>query len=589
MSTIEGYGKRSGPHPFLAKVLGPWGLLAIVFWILWRLNSAWIYSSIGRVDAWAYLGLALDPIGMRFAFPTHPATDLLPLIWPPALLYAVFPPFVANLLYKGATFTLVGLLLYRVVEQDFGWKTALWATVTLVFNKYFLTAVGADYTDGRVIVFLTGTLYFLSVAHADHISLRGEWLRFFLAGISFCFCIGTALLSVIFALPLAILAIGRQWIKKGAIAFSSLAFAVVGFAFGILILGVGHYLYTGRFCFWEATLVKASMFLQMTRGPQDFQLWTLEWMYLPFLACLAFPLSLAMQRGQGVLRNPENRLPMLLWLANTIAVSLMAYLQYFRRQETLTNSVYCDQILPITVMTLAATVIHPAIRQCSRRTFAILTVVLVFVCFAAFAYTTRSPAITDERLRNFLIIGTVTAVCLFCMARPNAGWLTVLLTLFLMGNLSPVWLDMIWKQGSIGPYSVSRKQVLDTTCRWVTLMKEIDPQRSCYLWYNAQNERWFLRCFSAASHLWQGRLLNEGLPQVDGVTGDYSTVDARLLASQNESLILITGNDRETEIARENLLKQGIRTECTTRRTFQVNDQKSLQVSICRLALDKPR
>ena len=91
------------------------------------------------------------------------------------------------------------------------------------------------------------------------------------------------------------------------------------------------------------------------------------------------------------------------------------------------------------------------------------------------------------------------------------------------------------------------------------------------------------------SHLWQGRIVNEGMPQVDGVAGDCATFDPGVLASQGRELILITRNDAEAETARNNLLKRGIRTECTANRSFQVDEEKSLQVFVCRLAPDRRR
>jgi hypothetical protein len=145
VNVIEFHGTRKSLFSAVASVGIPLFLLSVVFLLMRRIDPSWIYSCIGWVDAWAYFGHAVDPIGMRSAFPDHPSGDLLPLIWPAALLYSFFPAVVANLIYKWASFALAGLLLYRMVERDSV------AVQMAGFAAGFLTAIDVHARIGRCV------------------------------------------------------------------------------------------------------------------------------------------------------------------------------------------------------------------------------------------------------------------------------------------------------------------------------------------------------------------------------------------------------------------------------------------------------
>jgi hypothetical protein len=582
-NAVQFHGAHRTPFSSVASIGICLFLLSVIFWLLYWIDYAWVYSCIGWIDAWAYFGLAADPVAMRSAFPNHPAGDLLPLIWPAAFLYSVFPAIAANLLYKWASFVLVGLLLYRMVEWDFGKQTAIWATLALVFYKYFLIAVGSDYTDGRVILYLMLALYFLSTAYVSDASRKQEATRLFFGGLFFSFSVSTALLSSVFGLPLALCAIGRQWIKKGKIEIPWLALSILGFCVGILSLGLAHYLYTGRFLYFSATLAKATSFLNVTRGPQHVNVLRLEWLYLPLLACVALPMSLVTRESRNVPWGFEKKLSILLWVMNVGALLPLVYLQYVKKQETLINCYYLDQVLPFTMYAIVGTLIHPAIRQLGKTRFMVFTVIFFLVCLGVFAYTTCKPGVKAQWLTTLACVGLIAAVLLYCTSRKEAGWLTIFLTLFLWVNLSPEKIDRIWKYDGITPYCKSRRQALETSFRWVAFVKKVDPGRSRFLWYNGNGERTFFRGLSAASHLWQGRVLNECLPELDVPIGEVGVVDPVSLASRGVGLIVVAKDDVEVERARANLLKQGVQIEYEISTTFQVNDEKSLQVRVCRL------
>jgi hypothetical protein len=94
------------------------------------------------------------------------------------------------------------------------------------------------------------------------------------------------------------------------------------------------------------------------------------------------------------------------------------------------------------------------------------------------------------------------------------------------------------------PNTFPPRDSLDATVAWLRIADEIDPDRKALLWYNRYGDAYgpVFRQFSAASHFWQERLVNEAFPALDTPIYD---ADARpaTLPTQGKIFILSSESD----------------------------------------------
>jgi len=158
-------------------------------------NSSWLFNPYGWVDHWAYLGHSLDLRNLRDVYPSDPSGDLLPVIWPSAFLYYLFPNVAASYLHGALNLFLSTFLLFQITSKNFGKKEAYLLSTMWLGSQYALTSLGASYPTGSVIVYLLLTIFFLQKNSSRKTRL---YVNLVLASIAFTLSFYSALLSIIY-------------------------------------------------------------------------------------------------------------------------------------------------------------------------------------------------------------------------------------------------------------------------------------------------------------------------------------------------------------------------------------------------------
>ena len=123
----------SGPerfHSISSCFSGVASMCLSVFVVLWTAslmlaNTEWYYLPTLLVDPAVYLGWSLNPLLYRSIYPSAPAGDLLPLIFPNALFYRFLSPLNANLAIKFISFCLCNLSVVFITRKLLNLPTAL--------------------------------------------------------------------------------------------------------------------------------------------------------------------------------------------------------------------------------------------------------------------------------------------------------------------------------------------------------------------------------------------------------------------------------------------------------------------------------
>jgi len=250
-------------------------------------NSSWLFNPYGWVDHWAYLGHSLDLRNLRDVYPSDPSGDLLPVIWPSAFLYYLFPNVAASYLHGALNLFLSTFLLFQITSKNFGKKEAYLLSTMWLGSQYALTSLGASYPTGSVIVYLLLTIFFLQKNSSRKTRL---YVNLVLASIAFTLSFYSALLSIIYLPGLFLFAalysqekISIRNIKllKGLILFLSI------FTMTTILLQIVYSIYGDGF-FFENNLKKLMGFTvgNAYRAP-PFSQWlpTATWLILPILIC----------------------------------------------------------------------------------------------------------------------------------------------------------------------------------------------------------------------------------------------------------------------------------------------------------------
>lgn len=250
-------------------------------------NSSWLFNPYGWVDHWGYLGHSLDLTNLRDVYPNDPSGDLLPVIWPSAFLYYLFPSAAASYLHGALNLSLSTFLLFQITWKNFGKKEAFLVSTMWLGSQYTLTSLGASYPTGSVIVYLMLTIFFLQRISNSKTRL---YLNLVLASIAFTLSFYSALLSIIYLPGLILFAalysqekISIRNIKllKGLILFLSI------FIITTVVLQIVYSIY-GEGFFFENNVKKLMDFTvgNAYRAPA-FSQWlpTATWLILPMLIC----------------------------------------------------------------------------------------------------------------------------------------------------------------------------------------------------------------------------------------------------------------------------------------------------------------
>ncbi len=515
--------------------------------VLSAINASWNYSPIGWVDPWAYVGHFFDPVGLRNSLPKAPSGDLLPLIWPAALLYELTDPVWANYLFKLARFLLAAYFYYLFIKNELGRPTAIVSLVSFVSYKYLLIAMGWDYTDGTVVLFLLLTLFLVSKASDSRGGTKYSWL--FLSGVSFGLSISTAILSLVFLPILALFYFSKKAINgHGDSVDLAILMPVVGGVCAIVVLSTINWLYTGDFFYFLNTISKLFFFLHQSRihGHVD---GSSDWLFLPLLLILCYPTSLAVRRLLS--KNIDNsaieqdRREALFWILNLASTLILFVLEFRFNQEAVSNFSYFNQSLPFVFASAAGTIIFPLVKNLRRDGQILGFSALLTVGALGFLNTVNN----EHHLKLvFTVITAGLLVALLIRFRARSVALILAITSFWLINYDPK-LNYLLRNPETSRSAISsREDMLLIDAKWVKFVQQVDPGRKKFLWYNADEPNGFLRSLATSSHLWQGRVLNEHYPIVTEPMGEVGIVDPATITS---GLLIVEQADESRSLIRE--------------------------------------
>lgn len=519
---------------FISAKAFPWifPFVLFVLYCIWMPN--WFYNTVGWVDGWAYTGFFMDYPGLRSAFPHHPAGDLLSLLFPGVLFYQVFTPFWANFLFKLCRFVLIGGMFFQFLKQQTGLRGACLGVLLLLTAFPFIEAIRTDYTDGMTVFYLVGALFCFSSAYVRD---TYKYVYLFLGGLFFAGSVTTTLLSLTLGVPFALFIIMQQYYadkKLTSIVLSGLVVAG-GFFAAIAILAFLHHLLGFDWLFFKATLAKASAFLGQVRT--SFSLWQSIIQPGPLWFFLFFGFSVLAGLALCYPAKRFNKSAGISLLMFATALLIYVFLQVCKNQETISNIYYINHLLPFVVFAVAA-VVSPILEGLNNKQMAVWAIVCVYVALLPIVvFPAYFPAPVSWQKWCVFFIPVLAGVVVVWKAK-NSWLLVFFLLVWGSANYCPRWVLEAYNQHLYLGKPLCSAELLNATAAWVETVKANDPARKYYLWYHSGNN-WLFRHMAASSHLWQGRVLNEEMPILNGkiiggVPGNIENISQIMLLAENE-------------------------------------------------------
>ena len=289
-------------------------------------NDSWIYSRIGWLDPWTYVGF-----GYSYDKPGFDADDykLARLPWILAEFYTrrVFAPVAAQYVMQLGLLFLEGTFFFLAIRRLLGWTPALIGAAFLVTIPFAHGAGGADYNTT-----LSGPLYALAFFALTVAAPSERALPPLLFGISFGLLLHTNFLYLNFAPALMIhyAAIRRQATKLFW-SLSTIRFALYS-ALGVLVVTVGLAIINrtyGRDWLFFANLFDFATGFLLGRTSQDpwREGWASGWyesQFYPGLLAATFVVSAGLLLAAAM--NPDNwtkRLPVISLCAQYLCLILL--------------------------------------------------------------------------------------------------------------------------------------------------------------------------------------------------------------------------------------------------------------------------
>jgi len=478
-------------------------------------NQAWMYNPFGWVDHWAYLGHIYFFPKLRALFPAEPSGDLLPLILPSALMYKILPPLVANYVVD-IFFLVVFLLSIFALVRKFADTTTAWIVLFLAGGyQYLLSAVGSDYTDGRVIPYYAIGLYSISRAR-DALPTR-QPISLALSGAIFACMVYSAILSCVYALVFWLYFVLdfreaqgqllRQFIKRSA---SFIAYFSLGILLATAIFFAIYWCYADGF-FFKNTIVKLLFFLGGGYSAPPLKEWLAgaSWLIFPGAVALASLIYVAVfvirhHRVHDLCMALEER--HVVAIANVVSLSIMLFLNFVIKQWSL-QMLYFDQTLPVTFLGLGALLACRKDSAGARLRYAEIAMTAIGSLLVLWLlnrnvvnYSMLLGFITRTLGANpynaMLILALLTCIVLYPWARrdriralrPAAITYLLLFNAFSFSFLYNPFLCMDGFARHNAPNKIlgSNASIFRATIDLADFLDAIDPQRSCSLWYNEE-------------------------------------------------------------------------------------------------------
>lgn len=519
-------------HSILSRSIGSFFFILLILVLYSLLFPEWLYDQIRFMDAFAYLGHILNPAIQRHGFPNSSSGDVLPAILPGHLLHTIFRPIIANFIYKVLLATGVTFFLFKIVQKYFGLKLALLSILLTLTNSFFLASVGSYYVLAAVIFYVAAVLFFITKACENKTRARIIYLG--LVGFFILCMISSAILTIVFTPCFFFLFYAlKKWERGRTFDFEDLI-VPLGFIIGMLFFCIIHNSYAHHFVYFVNTIKKVLFFLHMDRTPGPPTAWISGARWLTFSGViLLYALLRAILAREGFFRgiidamrfkiNPQNAF----LLACNLSLVLLSYLQFYRQQGTISDPYYFSQCLPLITLGLVA-IIHEEYQgvRFSRRMAPYIGVVFLGLV-AGYKYQSD---VACARLFYLLCLTIYLSVvlnrarmalrgilsCVFLGSSIALGLILSQVTGFLPRYTPEAWSYKDVATGRAMTVGSLKREYFLRTVEWFNLVNEMDPARETLMWYDDREPygRLFTD-FCAASHIWQGGLINQRFPLIN--------------------------------------------------------------------------
>ena len=503
-----------------------WPVALILLWtvMLMLINHDWYFTPVSFVDPAIYIGWFLHPQLYRELFPLAHTGDLFPLTLPNAVAYYYFGPVVGNIIIKGISFFVAQLCMFVVVRQLFNVRTAIFCVIAFSCSRYVLMAIGADYTDGRVIVYLL--LSMASGISASAPNQRYPRLLYAMAGVWALFMVSTAMLSAV----LLLLLFGMCMIGRGVVSHkvsphrTAIIWMTGGFIAAFAILGLIDATFMGGDGFYLRNVIeRAISYIGQNRvlvsNWENAGLWLVpSATIVPVGISAAF--ILIKHHSMFDLKEWHGRALLCVTLGTILAYGTFIGLQYFKNQETLSNGFYLNFLLPLVYVLLGA-IIYPLTRTSHSALFWFLMAgfalvsVQVVVGLSQYAITLQSlfPCWASSAAFSYevAVLSLGLLACIMCIKYP---------AIRLMGVLIVVLAVNFYSASHIFPTQFTahrREENFKTILEWDAHVSAQDAQRKGFVWYDVYEPSGavFMQ-MSAASHMWtKWGQVSENFPLVE--------------------------------------------------------------------------
>ena len=498
--------------------------------LLAALNSNWMYSPAGSIDAWVYTGYFHHLAAFKATlFPGEYYGSRLPWLLPGYLAYRFFSLYVANYVlhftfYYAATFSF-----YSLLKRGFGPRNALLGTLLFGTHRLFLSAIGWDYVDGAGITY--NLLCLACISQAVESRRRAVWLV--LAGVAgFAMAYTNLFLAAFLPLPVVyFLILTNKRISRHL--YKSMAELLLWFGGGAVLittlLGTINYFLDGHFWFYAPSF---RIFFALSSKGNQWRIEGLDWVSSAYW--LGIPAAVAAVSVVSAIRSfrsaPAPELihkRFFIWQYLAAAGVMLAW--QLKGGVGLQLAYYTSYLIPSMFLAVGAMIAVPGDEWQPRIYWS-----LSLGTLAAFAFSIWLPggaAIVMIRNAGFGAIALVAAIGLMIRVFFFRSWLSLipaLFGLFLYQFVPPV-------QSSSRPTSYSWERIMKgAEAVWPYFQKG-----PAYFWYD-EKEPYAQEFTSIASnYLWGFSYVGYRFPEV--------AVPSNL--RPDTTTILISNSDRAVQTA----------------------------------------
>jgi hypothetical protein len=550
-----------------------WLVLLTLPLLLIALNSRWIMTSPGMVDAWVYYGYFTNVEAFQQAFGETYYGSRLAWILPGALIHELLPSMAANYVLHLGVYYAALFSVYFTVRRVVGTRAALLAAVFVGCYPYFLGAVGWHYVDGAGLAYYAVALACLTAAIDSR--RRRVWLTG--AGAAFA---GSVHTNVVWSIMLPALAyyyvVTTRESRTGRVA-TDWTFALLGSTALTLIIAAASVASGGAFLFFMPSVDYAikSPPAQYQGSWLDVSTWVIRGRFLLFPAAVL--VSMVYFRATRV-REP--RLVRLLAEHYVLAWAALAAFD-LAGGALLAHRYYTSYLIP--GMALAVGVLlGDAVRGLSARQYALA----VGVAVTTFAVVLE-PSITARLSAppGYFSLGTVVGPFLVvliagALARLWTNVLTLIVLIICAGIANAVTVDgRVWQRDSVGRHDLTYRATVAAS----DALTALDPGASARLWYNTQEPLGRVFLSIASTRLWGYRLVGERFPSlVNSFTNEVASI-----APGDQIAVLSTDDDPFPE-AKAALQAADLDTVVVGRREIAAGDLR-FHLTLLRAGIDQAR